>query len=108
MSEPANAINVYTCPECGWQAITINRVEGTTPFQICCEGNCRASGWNGGAYSSFYQVDQSLTPTHEWYRPTTAGERKKLRNPDTREHVALGGLLIRELPAPARKKGRTK
>ena len=41
--------------------------------------------------SHMYLVDQTLEPTHEWYRPT--GKVQKAY----REHVAMGGLLIRKI-----------
>jgi len=70
---------------------TKNRDAGTTPFMVTCP-SC-----NGTMYSSFYQVDQSLEATHEWYRSQTAGEWKKVgRNQEMFEHVHLGGLLLRE------------
>lgn len=98
MSEPANAINVYTCPRCGWRMVTINRVEGTTPMFIRCGSDKKCDDTTfPGAVSAIYRVRQTLTPTHEWYRPTTATERKKLRDPNIRQHVALGGLLLRRI-----------
>ncbi len=93
MSEPANAINVYTCDECKWKAVTRNRDEGTTPFMIGCE----ARGCDGICTSAFYVVPDGSVPTHEWYRPTSAGERKALSDPDTAEHCRLGGMLLRKV-----------
>lgn len=105
MSEVAGAINTYTCNLCGWKAITINRVEGTTPFIIRCENlTCRekrsASADVGDCYSAVYRVPQSLAPTHEWYRPTTPGEKKKLKDPSVQRHVEMGGLLLRRIKTP--------
>lgn len=47
--------------------------------------------------SSFYRVRQDQSPTHEWFRPKSAGEKKKITDPSTAEHVRLGGLLLRKL-----------
>lgn len=93
MSESKDAVNVYTCQMCGWQAVTKNREEGTTPFMI----GCQADGCDGDCYSGFYRCDQALEPTHEWYRPTTTGERKQLNNQDMRSHFEMGGLFLRKL-----------
>jgi ribosomal protein L40E len=99
MPEEKGLINVYVCQTCGSQIVTINREEGTTPFMIRCEAT---TGWRqtrcqGNCFSSFYRVDQKTAPTHEWYRPTTTGERKKLADPAVAEHVRLGGLLLRRI-----------
>ncbi len=92
MSEKAGAINVYVCQSCGTEVVTRNKHDGTTPFMVGCVA-CP-----GVSYSSFYRVDQTLTPTHEWFKPMTAGERKRwMRDPDTAEHVRLGGLCLRTL-----------
>lgn len=82
-------INQYTCQTCGGIITTVDRDEGTTPFML----NCRATpGCSGTMRSAMYQVDQSLSPTFEWYKPTG-----KIRNRDLREHVQMGGLLIRPI-----------
>lgn len=98
VSEEKGAINIYTCPSCGWRAITRNRDDGTTPFMIACEGkDCEADPRVGGCTSAFYRVDQTLEPTHEWYRPLSAGERKAMKDPALRDHVRMGGLLLRKI-----------
>lgn len=81
--------NVYTCGTCGWQAVTIDLVQGVTPFMIGCE----REGCRGDAYSAFYRVDQAREPTHEWYRPDAAEARKlgKL----WKHHLENGGLKLR-------------
>lgn len=93
MAEAQGAVNVYTCQSCGARLVTKNRDEGTTPFMV----GCQRDGCGGVCYSGFYRVDQSLVPTHEWFRPVSAGERRHLANPDVAEHVKMGGLLLRDL-----------
>ena len=89
-AEP-NRLNVYTCQTCGGRIVTIDRHVGTTPFTI----NCRATpGCDGVMYSSMYQVDESLTPTWEWFKPGG-----KFRNRAMREHVEMGGLDLRRIEA---------
>src|SRR4051794_26368560 len=85
----AGRINVYRCPH-GQDTVTIDAVEGTTPFMIRCRCGCDEM-----AQSQMYRVDQTLRPNYEWYSPDQA-ERKKL-DPATREHVRMGGLLMRRL-----------
>ena len=50
--------------------------------------------------SCFYRCDQTLTPTHEWYKPTME-ELKKLYKGNVLtgmvEHVEMGGLDLRKL-----------
>ncbi len=92
MAEAAGLINIYSCRTCGWKATTRNRDAGTTPMFLACE-NCR-----GTAASACYEnVPDTAEPTHEWFKPKTAGERKKILTPAMAEHVALGGLLLRKL-----------
>jgi hypothetical protein len=92
--EPANMINTYTCPECGWQIVTITRVEGVTPAFIRCEGRRCDVNTLPGAISAMYCVNQSLTPTHEWYRPDA---NELVEKPWALEHVTMGGLLLRKI-----------
>ena len=54
-------INIYTC-ENGHKTITVDRVEGTTPFMIECLECGKAS------QSCMYQADQTLEPSHEWVK----------------------------------------
>lgn len=84
-----NKINIYVCSNCNKRTITIDKDDGTTPFMASCP-ECKSI-----AFSSFYNVDQDLIPTHEWYRP----EEKELENLDeeTQEYVNNGGLLLRRI-----------
>jgi len=70
MTERALQINVYTC-DYGHQTITGNINDGVTPFMIRCRGN-----WphvcDSMARSCFYHCNQSLKPTHVWYKATTS------------------------------------
>ncbi len=90
--EDKHAINVYRCKSCGGEVVTINADRGVTPMFT----RCRADVLCGGtAVSSMYKVDQSRTPTHEWYRPTT--KQMRHQDPGTRDHVKNGGLLLRRV-----------
>lgn len=86
------AVNEYICTRCGWKAITVDLHEGTTSFIIRCE----AANCGGEAHSLFYRVDQNQQPTHEWYRPLSTSERKALKNEAVKQHVEMGGLLLRK------------
>ena len=83
-------INIYECP-CKHRTITVDLLKGTTPFIIKCrEDNCIEF-----ARSYFYEVDQTLTPSHEWYKPN---EKEYMSlEPATKEHVDMGGLLLRKI-----------
>lgn len=89
--------NVYTCQTCGAKLVTVDRDQGTTPFMTkCVKGDCV-----GSAQSSFYNVDQTLTATHEWYRVTDQKELIRLSRAG-RNHHEMGGLFIREISAAAK------
>lgn len=84
-------VNAYQCTRCRAFLVTVHRHRGTTPMYV----NCLATpGCTGQAMSTFYSATE-LEPTAEWYAPE-AGEIRKL-NYRMREHVELGGLLIREI-----------
>jgi hypothetical protein len=83
-------LNRYTCRECGGAFVTIDRDDGVTPFMTGCQMRV---GCKGPAQSALYRVEQSLRPTHEWYRPTVL---EHLR-PGERQHVEMGGLLLRRV-----------
>lgn len=96
MPESANAKNLYRCQACGEAIVTINRVEGTTPFTL----GCRATeGCTGRMTSSFYRLPPDAPePTWEWYRPGANKLRRlKRRDPATADHVERGGLLLRKI-----------
>ena len=82
-------INQYTCKGCGERIITIDKDEGTTPMQLACRATV---GCGGSMVSSMYRVNQAMKPTHEWYKPA-----HKIKNPAMREHVKMGGLMIRRI-----------
>jgi len=81
-------INQYTCQVCGGTITTIDRDQGVTPFMLSCQisGTC-----TGNMQSSYYLVNQSLTPTHEWYKPTDKVPK------GFREYVRKGGLMLRKI-----------
>lgn len=81
--------NIYVCDECFGHIVTIDLVEGVTPFMLQCRATAECKG---AMQSSMYRVfDQRMEPGFEWYRP---GQPEKLRA-DIREHVRKGGLLLR-------------
>lgn len=94
VTEPANAINAYTCtaPGCGWRAVTIARAAGETPRFIAC-GRVPTHR----AESACHIVEAGVVPTHEWVRPTDDEIRRK---PWLAGYAARGGLLLRDLPVP--------
>lgn len=82
-------VNQYTCGECGGVITTIDRDEGTTPMFLSCRAT---DGCDGRMSSSCYRVPKGLVPDHEWYKPD-----KLPREPGMRQHVQMGGLLIRRI-----------
>ncbi len=80
-------INQYTCRTCGESIVTLAKDYGTTPMML----NCRATvGCDGMMQSMMHMVNQSLKPDFEWYKP-----KNKVKDRAMREHVAMGGLMIR-------------
>lgn len=82
--------NIYMCRTCGHGFVSIDLVDGTTPFLTACL-NCKKPH----AASFFYRAPQELlgTPAIEWYRPT---ETEVLRmSAVVQEHVKRGGLIRR-------------
>lgn len=104
--ETKDKLNAYICPKLH-HVITVNKADGVTPMFISCD-KCgeRAS-------SRMYNVDQSLTPTHEWYKPTPEELEKAVQETVTeqkieakdvemvrnsfKQHVDDGGLLLRKI-----------
>ncbi len=87
---PRNVVNQYTCTTCGSAITTIDIHQGVTPAMLVCRATL---GCEGSMDSHYYRVDQSLTPTHEWYMPD---KRELMRlSPGMRQHVESGGLKIR-------------
>lgn len=102
-------INVYICEKrCGNEIITKDRDEGVTPFLIRCD---RCSPTINHPFvamqSSFYRVDQTLTPTHEWIKPDENELkqffkkhkiRKGTRAYDSNiQHIERKGLILRKI-----------
>ncbi len=89
----APKLNIYTCDLCFEHIVTVDSVEGTTPFQT----NCKATeGCKGSMQSSFYRVfDVRMKPSHEWYKPDA--EECVVLHRYALEHVSKGGLLLRKI-----------
>jgi hypothetical protein len=83
-----NRINTYTCKTCRNHIVTEDVNVGTTPMMLACRAT---PGCSGSMLSGMYKVDQTLVPTHEWYKPA-----KLPKEPGMREHVKMGGLMLRE------------
>lgn len=83
--------NLYTCTTCRGQVVTIDTDKGVTPFMISCRAT---SGCDGFMNSSFYSCDQTRPAQFEFYRPETIDG----MDPETKEHVRKGGLLLRPMP----------
>jgi len=89
--------NVYRC-EHGHRTITVDLVEGVTPFMI----RCRHEGCDTHAQSSFYRVDQGLEATHEWYLPSIdEAFQLNMQHPGMLDHVKQGGLVLRKIEEAA-------
>lgn len=88
--QPRPRINQYTCTSCGGVITTVDRDSGVTPFMLACRA---MDGCYGTMHSHLYRVAPGLTPDHEWYKPTSL----KGLTPGMRDHVEMGGLLIRKI-----------
>lgn len=100
--EQPNKINAYICPKLH-ATITVNSDGGTTPMFITCP----SCGEN--ATSRMYNVDQTLEPSQEWFKPTEKEVKQqvdqykdkveyhilKAIEYNMKEHVKKGGLLLR-------------
>jgi hypothetical protein len=106
---PQGRENVYTCTSCKRQLVTIDRDQGTTPFFMRCDPKRTPGGCGGKMESACYPTGERPphidAPTHEWYNPTPAELAVECEKEDAfhakwlREHVAMGGLLIRPIAA---------
>lgn len=85
-------INQYTCSTCGETITTVEEIEGTTPMILDC---LATNGCTGKMRSHWYEVDQSLKPTFEWYKPHWKSLKNRQRQ--WREYVKAGGLMIRRI-----------
>lgn len=90
---PQGKKNQYTCDTCGGVITTVDLDEGTTSMFLACRAT---EDCNGRMISSMYRVDQSLEPTHEWYTPEKLPKDRAMR-----QHVKMGGLLIRPVTEAA-------
>lgn len=85
-------VNIYTCTTCRGHIVTRDVDAGTTPFMTSCRST---PGCPGNMQSSMYRVfDQTMREDFQWYRPSAA-ENVAQHN---RQHVAMGGLLLRKAP----------
>ncbi len=86
--------NIYTCPKCGGQTVTIDVDEGVTPFMLRCRATGQEGDCDGMAQSCWYRVPaDSPEPQWEWFKPCGSEYQKLSRQ--MRDHVDKGGLDIR-------------
>lgn len=78
--------NVYIGEVCGHRLVTVHRDPGTTPMFLTCE--C------GEQLHSTGYAPTTLEPVMEWYRPSPDDRSLSAAK---REHVALGGVLLRPI-----------
>lgn len=90
MNQSEPRINQYTCRTCGKYIVTIDRDVGVTPAML----NCRAThGCSGIMDSARYRVRPGLKLNYEWYKPENLDGFDR----DMREHIEMGGLVIRKI-----------
>jgi hypothetical protein len=82
-------INTYRCDTCRKQIVVAHVDEGVTPMFLLCRATPLCPG---RMTSAMYRCDQTLEPTHEWYKPTKLPPKGSVM----RQHVQMGGLLLRE------------
>ncbi len=88
-------INVYRCPECGGETVTIDVDRGVTPMFLGCRASGQKDDCDGMAVSAMYQVPKPLpSPALEWYKPSK--EEIAAMPEDHREHYEGSGLNIRK------------
>jgi hypothetical protein len=84
-------INNYVCERCKGLIITIQWIEGTTPFGLLCRADEQCLGLMRSQLGLKLKLDSA--PTHEWYRP----DLKELKDPLEIDHWNKGGLFLRKL-----------
>ena len=94
--------NKYVCEKCGGEFITVNLVDGVTPYTLECRAN-----WpeicSGLARSQFYRIDQTTPAGWGWYRPDGVElERLEQLHPGTKDYVKNGCLILRKLDGAER------
>lgn len=92
--------NIYRCPDCGGETITIDVDDGTTPMFLACRASGDIGQCRGRAVSSMYEVDPDVEPKWEWYRPSLTNAWRK--GPEVLDHVERGGLLLRPISLDSR------
>ena len=80
--------NLYQCQDCHGEIVTLDLVDGTTPFMLACHVT---PGCAGMMNSSFYRCEQTLPHHYEWFKPDSL----EGYDEDMLEHIRKGGLVIR-------------
>lgn len=85
---PQGQKNLYQCNTCQGQIVTLDLVDGTTPFILPCYVT---PGCEGDMHSAFYNNIHPRVPFQfEWFKPQTLDGYDE----DTREHIRKGGLVL--------------
>ena len=92
-------VNKYTCNTCGKSITTVDVDNGTTPFIIVscfatsdCPGTMQSHGYRIETHG--YNIESEEDARFEWYRPEKLPKKKYMAQ---RQHVELGGLLLRKV-----------
>lgn len=99
MPELKGQRNAYVCSKCGGRIVTVNLVDGATPYIVECRANWPAE-CDGLSKSQFYRIDQETPPGWGWYMPDEA-ELLKLGE-EWQAHCKAGGLKLRKLDGAER------
>lgn len=95
MQHPIRGKNVYVCDEnASHRQVTVDIHRGVTSFLK----KCPVKGCSGIGTSSMYIVVDDAEPEWEWFRPSR--DEYKGLNPEMKEHVIRGGLMIRKRKTP--------
>ena len=106
MSGHRGEVNGWACDTCGESTYVVHVDDGTTPMFLGCRAS--AGVCPGRGVSMMYP--RGPVPDHvrravawEWYEPGDR-ERRRLRRrePETYQHVEMGGLLLRPLTRAGR------
>lgn len=79
--------NLYHCSDCHGEIVTLDLVDGTTPFMLACHVT---PGCHGSMRSSFYSCDQRMPHQYEWFKADSLDGYGEWM----RDHIQKGGLVI--------------
>jgi hypothetical protein len=101
-------MNVCVCDTCDQGVLCFDLHPGTTPYTVShatlgdpdCGGTCYSRMYSGT--DAAVAKAQHGGPSHEWYRPSVFELGQSSRA--VRDHVQMGGLLVRPYDKPGRAK----